>query len=602
MNRSVNLKACLLFVLLALPRFAVAQSSPAITADEVQKHVKYLASDQLEGRKTGTKGGEAAARYIANEFESYGLKPVGHHGTYFQNFDFVAGIKLGEVNTLALGVAGKTLNLEINKDFRPLGFSTSEAFDGGIVFVGYGISDTAKKLDDYADVDVSGKAVLVLRNAPPSEMGRDFSPYASLRYKASKAKEKGAKAIIVVTGPEDSDNDDLIRLTYDNAMGNAGFPAMNITRKAADKAMALAGVTVKELQKKMNESKQSNSFLLKDVNLSARISLKEVRQTAINVVGFLEGRDESLKNQIIVFGAHYDHLGMGGESSGSLRPDTAAVHHGADDNASGTAGLMELAQAFAGDKENLKRSMLFIAFAGEELGVLGSAYYVNHPVFPLEQTVAMLNMDMIGRMNNRTLIVYGVGTSPGFEALATKYNKDSTFVLKLNKDGYGPSDHSSFYAKRIPVFNFFTDIHSDYHRPTDTYDRLNYPGEEKILRYIGAIATELNATTDKPQYVAVEMPRQPAAGRSTRVTMGTIPDFGEQVQGFKISGVRPGGPAAKAGLLGGDVIVKFGKVEIKNLYDFNYALGEHKPGDEVEVVFKRGNDTKTVKVTLEKRN
>ena len=602
MTKVVHLKALVLLALLVLPQIVLSQSGPAITAAEIQKHVKYLASDQLEGRKTGTKGGEAAARYIANEFKSYGLKPVGDQGTYFQKFEFVSGIKLGDVNTLTLALPGKTTNLELNKDFRPLGFSTSEAYEGSVVFVGYGISDTAKKLDDYAGVDVSGKAVMVLRNAPPSEMGRDFSQYASLRYKASKAKEKGARALIVVTGPEDSDSDDLIRLTYDNSSGNAGLPALNVTRKTADQLLASAGVTVKDLQKKLNESKQSNSFLLKEVTVGAKISLKEVRQTTMNVVGLLEGEDESLKNQIMVFGAHYDHLGMGGEGSGSLRPDTSAVHHGADDNASGTAGVLELAQAFASNKNLLKRSMLFIAFTGEELGVLGSAYYVNHPIFPLEGTVAMLNMDMIGRMNNKTLIVYGIGTSPGFETLATKYNKDSTFVLKLNKDGYGPSDHASFYAKRVPVFNFFTDIHSDYHRPSDTYDRLNYPGEEKILHYIESIAIELNATADKPQYVAVEMPRQPAGGRSTRVTMGTIPDFGEQVQGFKISGVREGGPAAKAGLLGGDIIIKFGKIEIKNLYDFNYALGERKPGDEVDVVFKRGNETKTAKVTLQRRN
>jgi len=602
MTKVVHLKALVLLALLVLPQIVLSQSGPAITAAEIQKHVKYLASDQLEGRKTGTKGGEAAARYIANEFKSYGLKPVGDQGTYFQKFEFVSGIKLGDVNTLTLALPGKTTNLELNKDFRPLGFSTSEAYEGSVVFVGYGISDTAKKLDDYAGVDVSGMAVLVLRNAPPSEMGRDFSQYASLRYKASKAKEKGARALIVVTGPEDSDSDDLIRLSYDNTSGNAGLPALNVTRKTADQILASAGETVKDLQKKLNESKQSHSFRLKEVTVGAKISLKEVRQTTMNVVGLLEGEDESLKNQIMVFGAHYDHLGMGGEGSGSLRPDTSAVHHGADDNASGTAGVLELAQAFASNKNLLKRSMLFIAFTGEELGVLGSAYYVNHPIFPLEGTVAMLNMDMIGRMNNKTLIVYGIGTSPGFETLATKYNKDSTFVLKLNKDGYGPSDHASFYAKRVPVFNFFTDIHSDYHRPSDTYDRLNYPGEEKILHYIESIAIELNATADKPQYVAVEMPRQPAGGRSTRVTMGTIPDFGEQVQGFKISGVREGGPAAKAGLLGGDIIIKFGKIEIKNLYDFNYALGERKPGDEVDVVFKRGNETKTAKVTLQRRN
>ena len=602
MKRVVHLKSLVVLGLLALPQFAFTQSSPAITAAEIQKHVKYLASDQLEGRKTGTKGAEAAAQYIANEFKLYGLKPVGDQGSYYQNFEFVSGIKLGDVNSLALAVAGQTTNLELNKDFRPLGFSTSEAFESGVVFAGYGISDTAKKLDDYAGVDVNGKAVLVLRNAPPSEPGRDFSQYASLRYKASKAKEKGARALIVVTGAEDSENDDLIKLTYDNSTGNAGLPALNITRKAANQLLAGAGVTVKDLQRKLNESKQSNSFTLKEADVYVKISLKEIRQTTMNVVGLLEGNDESLKNQMIVVGGHYDHLGMGGEGSGSLRPDSVAVHHGADDNASGTAGVLELAQTFASTKEALKRSILFIAFTGEELGVLGSAYYSSHPIFPLDRTVAMINMDMIGRMHDRSLIVGGVGTSPGFEALAAKYNKDSSFVLKLNKDGYGPSDHASFYAKRVPVFNFFTDVHSDYHTPNDTYDRLNYPGEEKILHYIESIVRELDTTSDRPSYVAVEMPRQPAAGRNAGVTMGTIPDFGEQVQGFKISGVRPGGPAAKVGMQGGDIIVKFDKVEIKNLYDFMYALGEHKAGDEVDVIFKRGNDTKTVKVKLEKRN
>ena len=602
MTRRLNNNACILLVLLVLPQLAFAQSSPAITADEVQKHVKYLASDQLEGRMTGSRGGEAAARYIADEFKSYGLKPIGDNGTFFQSFEFVSGIKLGAVNTFSFSRPGETVELEVNRDFRPIGFSASEAFEGAVVFVGYGISDTAKKFDDFAGIDVSGKAVLVLRNAPPSDSGRDFGPYASLRYKALKAREKGAKALIVVTGPEDSENDDLMRLAYDQATGNAGLPAVNITRKRADELLNANGLSIKELQKKLNASRQSNSFILEGVTVDVKITLNEIRKTTMNVVGLLEGKANPLKDQVMVIGAHYDHLGMGGEGSGSLRPDSVAVHHGADDNASGTAGVLELAQAFASRKDSLKRSILFIAFTGEELGMLGSGHYVNHPIFPLQQTVVMLNMDMIGRMNNKTLIVYGVGTSPGFEALVTKFNKDSAFVLKLNRDGYGPSDQTSFYSKQVPVFHFFTDIHSDYHRPADTYDRLNYPGEEKILRYIEAIATELNATVEKPQYVAVEMPRQQVAGRSMRVTMGTIPDFSEQVQGMKISGVREGGPAAKAGMLGGDIIVKFGRVEIKNLSDFTYALGEYKPGDEVEVVFKRGDETKTVKVTLQRRN
>jgi aminopeptidase YwaD len=590
------------FLVLTSVSSLLSQSSPQITAAEIQKHVRFLASDQLEGRKAGTKGNEAAAQYIANEFKTYGLRPVGDRSTYFQSFEFVAGVQLGKVNTFSFVSPQEHVTLDLGKDFRPLGFSSSDTFEGPVVFAGYGISDSAKGYDDYAGIWASGKAVIVLRNAPPSDSTHDFGQYAALRYKASKAREKGAKALIVVTGPEDSDKDDLIKLTYDNATGNAGLPAINITQRTTERLLAVSGKKLTDIQKWLNTKKNPNSFELPGVSVNVNISLEEIRQSTANVVGFVEGADPVLKDQVIVIGGHFDHLGMGGESSGSLKPDTVAIHHGADDNASGSAGVLELAQAFASQRSSLKRSLLFIAFTGEELGLLGSAYYVNHPILPLDKTVAMLNIDMIGRMKNRTLIVYGIGTSPNFESLVQKYNRDSTFVLKLNKDGFGPSDQASFYGKQIPVFHFFTDVHSDYHRPSDTYDRLNYDGEEKILLYIESIATDLDDAADRPKYVSVEMPRQPGAGRSTRVTMGTIPDFGEQVQGMKISGVREGGPAAKAGMRGGDIIVKFGNVEIKNLYDFMYALGEYKPGDEVDVVFKRGAEIKTVKVKLGRRN
>ncbi len=315
----------------------------------------------------------------------------------------------------------------------------------------------------------------------------------------------GANTLIVVTGPEDSENDDLIKLSYDNATGDAGIQTVNVTRKVANELLASSGTTIEDLQKQINQTKVPKSFLLGNTSASIRTDLKEVRKGAENVVGFLAGIDPALKNQIIVIGAHYDHLGMGGEGSGSLKPDTVAIHHGADDNASGTAGVLELAQAFAAIKGELKRSLLFISFSGEELGLLGSAYYVNHPLVPLESTVTMINMDMIGRLNKRALIVYGVGTSPGFEELVKKHNSDSAFVLKLNKDGYGSSDQDSFYPKKIPVLHFFTDIHSDYHRPSDTYDKINYPGEEQVVRFIEGIAEELDRSSGTPTYVAVMM-------------------------------------------------------------------------------------------------
>lgn len=583
---------------------AQTHSKPEVTAAELRKHVQYLASDALEGRKSGSKGAEKAEQYIGDEFKSYGLKPVGDNGTYLQKFEFVAGVRLGRENSFSISMISGVKKLTLDKGYRPLGFSASGTFSGEIVFVGYGISASDKNYDDYKGIDVKDKAVLLLRNVPEGDsLKGKLDSFSSLRYKASKAKELGARVILVVTGPADADTDDLIRLSYDQSTGNAGILAAHIKRDVANELLKASGTTIKDIQAAITTTQSPKSMPLKDVSLSLQTDINEIREITANVVGLLEGNDPVLKNEIIAIGAHHDHLGYGGAGSGSLKPDTVAVHHGADDNASGTAGLLELAQAFAARKKELKRSVLFLSFSGEEMGLLGSAHYVKAPTLPLEKTVAMLNMDMIGRFNNKSLIVYGIGTSPGFEELVKKHNRDSMFVLKLNRDGYGPSDHSSFYAKQIPVFHFFTDLHSDYHRPSDEYEKLNYDGMEQVTKYVEAIAFDLNQDTGKPQYVAVEAPRPAGgAGRSTRVYMGTIPDFGETVEGMKLSGVREGSPAAKAGLQGGDIIIKFGKVDIKNLYDFTYALGEYKPGDEVALVVKRGNETLNMKVLLEKRS
>ncbi|MBI3004442.1 MAG: M28 family peptidase [Ignavibacteriales bacterium] len=581
-----------------------AQSNRAshITASEVHEHVKYLASDELEGRKSGSKGARLAAQYIEKEFRSYGLKPLGDNGTYFQKFDFLAGVKLGPQNSLSLQQAAKRISLKVDEDFRPLGFSSSGSYSGELVFVGYGISAAEQKYDDYQGIDVKGKAVLLMRYSPAGDAPHiEFANFSSLRYKVSKAKELGASAVLIVTGPLDSDEDKLMKLAFDQTTGNAGIMAVNITRASADR---LLPSLLSELQKEINQNKSSKSFVLKEIIVSLQTDVQETKETTENVVGFLEGADSKLKEDVLVIGAHYDHLGFGGEGSGSLKPDTVAIHNGADDNASGTAGLLELAQLFASKQKELKRSMLFIAFSGEELGLLGSAYYVKNPTVPLERMIAMVNMDEIGRLNNKKLIVYGMGTSPGFEALVNKYNVDSTFDLKLHKDGFGPSDHSSFYARKIPVFHFFTDIHPDYHRPSDDYDKINAEGAKQVLDLIANISSELISAESKPAYAQVEAPRRPTGGgrEGMRTYTGTIPDFGEQVDGMKLAGVRENSPAAKAGLQAGDVIIKFGKVDIKNLYDYTYALGEYKPGDEVDVTVLRGEEKLNVKVKLERRN
>ncbi len=573
-----------------------------ITVDELRDHLKYLASDELQGRRAGSEGADKAAEYIAVEFKAYGLSPAGDNGSFFQPFEFVAGIKMGPKNTFAASTKGKEETFALNEDFRPLGFSSTAVFEGAAAFAGYGIVSKEKGYDDFAGLDVKDKAVIVLRFHPEGDnQHSDFNQYASLRYKATKAREQGATALIVVTGPADTDKDELMRLTYDQSAGSAGIPAFTMTQAAANRLLASRGMTIKQLQEGINTEKKPNSMVLDGVRLKASADVEEIRKTSKNVLGYLEGSD-ALRNEVLVVGAHYDHLGMGGENSGSLQPDTIAIHNGADDNGSGTVGLLELAQYYSSQRSSLKRSMLFIAFTGEELGLLGSAHFVKNPTIPLERIVAMVNMDMIGRLKERKLIVYGIGTSPGFEELAQKANADSTFVLKLNKDGFGPSDQSSFYGKNIPVFHFFTDLHSDYHRPSDDWQLINYEGMKQVLEYVRRITMNLNTTEAKPQYVQVEQPKvAEGSGRGIRSYTGTIPDFGEQAEGMKISGVREGSPAAKAGLQGGDIIVKFGTIDIKNLYDYTFALGEYKPGDEVEVVVKRGKEVVKMKLTLGRR-
>jgi hypothetical protein len=601
--RSKTLHQIVLHLALAA---TLAAQTPAVTISELRSHLLYLASDQLEGRRAGTVGAEKAATYIANEFQKYGLQPAGNNGTFFQDFDFVGGVKLG-TNSFSSTVRGRTTNYLLDVDFRPLGFSASGTVEGSIVFAGYGISAPSLQYDDYAGIEVQDKVVLVLRYSPKSDSLRgDFGSSSTLRYKALKAKELGAKALLVVTGPADDDNDELIKLSYDPSAGGAGIIAVNISQRTADELLNSAGTSLKALQDAIHRTGTPKSVTLSQTTVQLSIAVEEIKRKTSNVIGYLEGSDPTLKDDIIVLGAHYDHLGYGGDGSGSLKPDTVAIHNGADDNASGSAGLLELAQAFAARRQELKRSMLFIAFGAEELGLLGSAYYVNHPTKPLERVAAMLNMDMIGRLDNRKLIVYGVGTSPEFESLVRKHNAraagDSLFALRLVRDGFGPSDHSSFYAKQIPVFHFFTDVHSDYHRPSDDWERINYDGLANVVRYVEAIALDLNRSASRPLYVAAEPPRPAGTGRSSGVYMGTVPDFGEQVGGMKLAGVREGSPAAKAGLRAGDVIVKFGKIDIKNLSDFSYALGEHKPGDEILVVVKRGMETLTFTVKLERRN
>jgi exosome complex RNA-binding protein Csl4 len=327
--------------------------------------------------------------------------------------------------------------------------------------------------------------------------------------------------------------------------------------------------------------------------------VQEKRKTS-NVVGFLEGSDPVRKNEVLVIGAHYDHLGLG--EHGSRAPERIGeVHNGADDNASGVAAMLELAENLATRKPDLRRSILFMGFGAEEIGILGSSYYVEHPIFELDSTVAMLNIDMVGRLRDNKLIVQGVGTATVWDSLVHHYNTEAGFDLSLKQSGYAPGDNTPFYAKKMPVLFFFTGVHDDYHTPDDDASKINAEGEEKIVRYVHSIAMTVDTAQVRPILAQVEEDKESPTSQGFRVSMGTVPDFAADVKGVKLAGVKEGGPAEKAGIRGGDIVIRVGSKEIKNLYDYAFALGEFKPGDVVEVVVLRDGQEVMLSVTLEKR-
>ncbi len=411
-------------------------------------------------------------------------------------------------------------------------------------------------------------------------------------------------ALLVVTGPADDPEDTIMKLTYDQSFASSGLAALTVKRAVLDDLLRRQGKSLEALQEGINDSKKPRSFPLDGVSVSLTTEVIKVKATTANVIGLLEGADPARRTQSIIVGAHYDHLGFGGEGSGSMTPDRHEIHNGADDNASGTSGLLELAEAAAAHTGEFPRSVLFISFSGEELGTLGSAYYVEHPVLPLDSAAAMVNLDMVGRLKDNTLTLNGTGTSPVWDPLIKELNTGSDgkelFTLKTVADGFGPSDHASFYRKDIPVLFFFTGTHEDYHKPSDDWDRLNYDGEQKVVSFAYRVMENLAQRPDKPAFRKTQS-AGPMAGGGFTVTLGVIPDYAWTGEGMKIDGVRSNGPAEKAGLQAGDVIVQLAGKKVMNIYDYMGVLGELKAGNEVTVGFQRGAEVISRQVTPTRR-
>jgi hypothetical protein len=586
-------------------------TTPQFTSQEFLDYVKYLASDELKGRGNGTPELNQAADYIAQHFREFGLKPAGDGGTYLQHFMMTIGAELGPKNSLTFE-SGKALT--VKRDFVPFSFSQNVTLQAPTVFIGYGITAPEYHYDDYRAIDVKGKIVLVLRHEPQENdaksvfAGKRFTHHAGIVNKAINAQNHGAAAMVLVndTGNHRGNSDELIHFHELAGPEDMKLAALQVKAAIVDQWLKPSGHTLDELRRAIDKDLSNHSFALDaSRQLSLTVDVDRTQKKVANVVAVLPGQDPKVSQQCIVVGAHYDHLGLGGLES--LAPSLAGqIHHGADDNASGTAGLLELADGLTRSDWKPAHTVVFASFAGEESGLLGSSFYTAHPVCPMNQSIAMLNMDMIGRVSHNRLYVGGLGTSPGFPKLleqANRANSMGAFELSTSASGYGASDHTSFTVREVPVVFFFSGLHSDYHKPSDTWDKIDAPDGIRVVSLVARVTESLDQLKEKPQYVRVAQPATSMMGGPGGYGpyFGSIPDFGQEHGGVKFADVHDGSPAGKAGFKGGDVMVEFDGKKIDNLYDFTYALRAHKPGDKVMVTVMRGGEKITRQVTLEVR-
>jgi hypothetical protein len=563
-----------------------------------------LTDPEMEGRGVGTTGLARAGDLVQTTMRQLGLEPAGDDGTWVQWMEVTTGAEVVEPTALTLHRRG----WRPGRHFQPLGFSSTGSLTAPVVFAGYGITAPGYDYDDYAGLDVHGRIVLVLANEP-GEMdstsrfdGSVNTPFAALRTKAITAREHGAVGLLVVNGPRYHAGEP-VRPPRSDGEGymSSGLVAGWVSDSLADLMLRRTRTTLRAAQMAIDRPGRPHSFALGD-SVALQVTLERTRASIRNVIGRLRGRDTT---RVLVVGAHYDHLGYGGEHS--LSPDLHAIHPGADDNASGTVAMLAAAGLLV-DRTRQgwvpEHDILFAAFTGEEMGLVGSSRFVDHPPRPLANIEAMLNMDMVGRLKDDKLMVMGTGTAAEFPELIANVNRAAgNFEVKTTGDGYGPSDQSSFYKRQIPVLMLFTGAHTDYHRPSDTWDRLNEAGLWRVTGFAAALTESLDA---RPRVHYAQAKGDSAMGRIAGGSgygayLGTIPDFSQTEGGVLLSGTREGSPGATAGLLVGDVIVKFDEVKIDNLYDYAFALRSRKPGQTVRLTIRRQGREQVVPVTLGKR-
>jgi len=577
---------------------SIGQADPTHCLDDI----KSLTAPSMEGRGDGTKGLTRAASMLEKRYHQLGLQPAGTH-SYLQPFTVITGAKLKSDNRIMVENGTQKENLKLDQEFVPFSFSSSGSVTAPVVFAGYGASADEFGYDDYAGIDVKDKIVVVLRYEPAGFADKSgntgLTRHAQLITKAINARNHGAKAVVLLNGKLGDGEEDLLK-RFGSVSGpeNTGIVLVQVKNAVADSWFRASGKALADVQGQINHSSKPQSFPFSDqVHISLNVDIETTRATVNNVLAYLPGKTD----EYVIIGAHYDHLGRGNYDS--LAPSQIGqIHPGADDNASGTAGVLELARLFAPLRGQLQRGILFASFAGEELGLLGSAHWVQVPTLPLDKAVAMLNMDMIGRIKDDKVYIGGVGTGSTLKPALEQAQAKSNFKIEYSQGGYAASDHISFVTKKIPVLFFFSGLHSDYHKPSDTWEKINPQAAARLVDVVGSTGLQLASAPERPTFIAVAEDRPLASsGGGYGPYFGSIPDFGQTENGVKFSDVKPASPAAKAGLKAGDILVQFGDKPIGNLYDFTDALRRSKVGDVVEVTVMRDGKPLKASVKLEAR-
>lgn len=573
----------------------------SVTTEDLMRHLRFLADDALEGRDTGQKGNLAASAYIAQKYGEFGLKPVGDKGSYFQDFQIELNPKPGPGSRLTTRIDGTEAALKLKEDFVLFDNLDKGSGRGPLVFAGYGITSKDDGYDDYAGMDVKGKVVLILRRTPryglKNAVFKGQPPlHATFIQKLKVAREHGAAGLLLVDASQDREKMSKLSRHGVRAVGmpeKEGPPFAFVSYELAGRWMALHGEDLGKTVADIEKDHQPRSRELGKVTVELSVELKREKVMTRNVVGLLEGSDPTLKDEVLVVGGHLDHVGYGPGGGNAGKRDF--IHNGADDNASGSSAVLELIEAFAMHGKWPKRSILFINFNAEERGLLGSRHYADHPIVPLTNTIAMVNLDMVGR-GASGLDIGGVGTSPGFKSMVDGLATNFGFKFTTKPGGRGASDHTSFYNKNIPVLFFFTGLHADYHKPSDIWEKIDAPEMESIGRMAWMVIDRLANDPQRPKFTKSD--GNPTVRGRSRVQLGVQLAVEPEAGGVRVDAVMPKSVAEKAGLKAGDVILKYGPRATKNLRDLTLAVARQRRGQSVDLEIRRGKETRTVKVTF----